>query len=442
MAASKDNNLIAVAEFIIKEGKRLGATECDVKIASSNAVDTGVRLGEVETLEGAQSRGLHFEAYVGKKSASTSTSDFRRAALTDLVRNTIAMANASEEDPFSGLPEAQYLATEIPDLMLTDGAIAKIATEDKIQMALAAEAAARGYDDKITNSRGASFTDWSGNTVFANSHGFVGSYSSTHCSISAAVVASQDNEMQVGGWSSGALSFGKLESPEQVGITAAKRALRMLGARKVKSQMVPVVFDPLMAATLLAQFVGATAGSHVYRNSSFLAGKVDQVVANPAVKIIDDPLMMAALGSRPYDGEGLPSRRRIIVQNGVLQCYLLGSYSARKLNTIPNGGSTGNLHFEPGLLSAEEIIATVENGLYLTSVSGPGFNVVTGDYSRGASGLWIENGELAYPVEGITIAGNMLDMLNNIEQMGNDLIFRSSTVSPTLKIGAMMVAGE
>jgi len=327
-------------------------------------------------------------------------------------------------------------------LSLVDHAIAKIPTEKKIQIALAAEEAARGFDARITNSRGASFTDWSGSTVLANSHGFVGHYSSTHCSISAAVVASQENEMQVGGWSSGALSYGKLESPAQVGATAASRALRMLGARKVKSQMVPVIFDPLMAATLLAQFVGATAGSHVYRNSSFLAGKINEKVASEAVKIIDDPLMIGGLGSRPYDGEGMPSRKRTLVDNGILQSYLLGSYSARKLDTVPNSGGTGNLHFQAGNCSPEEIIATVDNGLYLTSVSGPGFNVVTGDYSRGASGIWIEGGKLTYPVEGITIAGNMLDMFANIELVGNDLIFRSSTASPTLKIAAMMVAGE
>ncbi len=441
MTSSK-NNLIPIAEFVIQEGKRLGATECDVRISSSNSVDTGVRLGEVETLEGAQSRSLQFEAYVGKKSASTSTSDLRRPALTELVRNTIAMATASEEDPFAGLPEARYLAKKIPDLGLTDDAIAKITTEKKIQMALAAESAARGYDERITNSRGASFTDWSGTTVFANSHGFVGSYSSTHCSISAAVVASQDDQMQVGGWSSGALSFNKLESPEQVGITAAKRALRMLGAKKVKSQVVPVVFDPLMAAQLLAQFVGATAGSHVYRNSSFLAGKIDQMVASEAVTIIDDPLMIGGLGSRPYDGEGMPAVKRTLVENGKLNTYLLSSYSARKLSTTPNSGSTGNLYFAPGKLSPEEIIASVPNGLYLTSVSGPGFNVVTGDYSRGASGLWIENGELTFPVEGITIAGNMLEMFKRIDAVGKDLIFRSSTVSPTIKIASMMVAGD
>ncbi|MFA6211388.1 MAG: TldD/PmbA family protein [Candidatus Obscuribacterales bacterium] len=441
MTSSK-NTMIPIAEFVIKEGKRLGATECDVRISYSNSVDTGVRLGEVETLEGANSRSLQFEAYVGKKSASTSTSDLRRPALTELVRNTIAMASASEEDPFAGLPEAKYLAKKIPDLGLTDDAIAKITTEEKIQIALAAESAARGYDERITNSRGASFTDWSGSTVYANSHGFVGTYSSTHCSISAAVVASQGDQMQVGGWSSGALSYGKLESPEQVGITAAKRALRMLGAKKVKSQVVPVVFDPLMAAQLLAQFVGATAGSHVYRNSSFLAGKLDQMVASEAVTIIDNPLMIGGLGSRPYDGEGLPALKRTLVTKGKLSTYLLSSYSARKLSTTPNSGSTGNLHFEPGTLTPEEIIASVGNGLFLTSVSGPGFNVVTGDYSRGASGLWIENGELTFPVEGITIAGNMLDMFANIDAIGNDLIFRSSTVSPTIKIGSMMVAGD
>lgn len=443
--------LTQIAEFVIKEAQRLGATECDVRVSSSSAVETGVRLGEVETLEGAQSRSLQFEAFMsagaglpGMKSASTSTSDFRRPALTELVKTTIAMASASEVDPYAGLVDKQYLAKsdQIPDLQLSDDSIARIATEEKIQIALTAEQAARNFDERITNSRGASFTDWSGTTVYANSNGFVGGYSSTHCSISCAVVASQGSEMQVGGWSSGALGFGKVESPEQVGSTAAKRALRMLGARKVKSQMVPVIFDPLMAATLLAQFVGAAAGSHVYRNSSFLAGKLNEMVASEIVTIIDDPLMIGGLGSRPFDGEGMPTKKRTIVENGRLQTYLLSGYSARKLNTVPNSGSTGNLHFAPGSVHPDEIVAGVGNGLYLTSVSGPGFNVVTGDYSRGASGLWIEDGKIVFPVEGITIASNMLEMFKAIEAIGNDLYFRSSTCSPTIKIGAMMVAGD
>lgn len=441
MKESKDS-LLTAARLVIEEAGRLGASDCEIAIAAGQSTDVGVRLGDVEKLEGANSRGLTFQAFVGHRSASNHTSDFRKTALAAMVAETIAMAKASEEDPFAGLPEKEHLATAVPELGLLDPAVAAVSPERKIEMALAAEKAARDADTRISNSQGAKYSDRSGITVYANSLGFVGSYSGSMCSIYAGVVASQDGQMQVGGWGAASRSLSGLETPQSVGQEAARRALRMLGAKKVKSQVVPVVFDPQMAASLLGHFVGAAVGSHVYRNSSFLAGKLGEMVARDTITIIDDPLMIGALGSRPFDGEGLPMRKRTIVEKGKLATYLLNSYAARKLSTVPNCGGTGNLYLEPGCQSPEEIIASVENGLYLTSVSGPGFNMVTGDYSLGASGIWIENGELAFPVEGITIASNLLAMFANIDAVGNDLVFRSSTVSPTIKIASMTVAGE
>jgi PmbA protein len=435
--------LEAVARFLVEEAARQGATDCKVGISTGESVDTSVRLGAVEQLEGAQTRNIEFQAFVGQKSATTTSSDFRRPALRKLVKATIALATASEADPFAGLPEKHHLAKSVPDLGLYDPAIAAITVQQKIQLALDCEGAARKADPRITNSNGASFSDGGGITVHANSRGFLGSYQSNYCSLNVAVVASTEgSEMQTNGWWSSSRSFKGLETPEAIGAKAAERTLRQLGARKVKSQVVPVVFDPQMAARLISQFVGAASGRSIDRKMSFLLGKLGEVVASKAVTIVDDPTMPGKVGSRPFDGDGMPMKRRTIVGAGKLETYLVDAYAARKLKCEPNSGSTGNLYLQAGDQTPEAIIASVKNGLYLTSVSGPGFNAVTGDYSLGASGMWIEDGKLAFPVSGITVASNLLDMFAGIIAVGNDLEFRSATNSPTILIDKMTVAGE
>lgn len=438
----KKQQLQATADFVVAEAKRLGATDCEVTIGTGQSVDTSVRLGNVEELQGAQTQGLEFKAFVGSRSAHVSTADLRRRSLTRLVRDTIATARLAQEDPSAGLADASLFANSAPELGLYDDAASKLSVEQKIKMAMAAEAAAMAADKRITNSEGAGFSESRGVTVKANSRGFSGAYEGSSCSISATVIAEDGGNMQVGGWWSQSRKLGGLLSPEEVGRIAAEHALRQLGARRVKSQTCPVVFDPQMAARLVGQFVGAAAGAHIYRKSSFLVGKRGEKVASSLVTIVDDPLIVGGLASRPFDAEGLPTRTRTIVGDGTLECYLLGVYSARKLGETPNGGSTSNLYLKAGNVSAQDLIASVESGLYLTSVSGPGFNPTTGDYSVGASGMWIEKGKIAFPVQGITIAGNVVDMFNGIEAVGSDLEFRSSVNAPTIKIGAMMVAGE
>lgn len=438
----KKQQLESAAEFIVAEAKRLGASDCEVTIGAGQSVDVGVRLGKVEELQGAQTQGLDFKAFVGTRHATVSTADLRRRSLTRLVRETIATAKLAQEDPSAGLAERGQFASSFPDLDLFDGAASALPVEKKIEMAMAAEAAAMGADKRISNSEGAGFSERTGVTVKANSRGFVGAYEGSSCSISATVIATDEGGMQVGGWWSSSRKLSGLESAEEVGKVAAEHALRQLGARRVKSQSCPVVFDPQMAARLVSQLVGAAAGAHIYRKSSFLAGKRGELIASPLVTIVDDPLMKGGLASRPFDGEGLPSAKRVIVGDGKLECYLLGVYSARKLGEAPNGGSTSNLYLKAGNVSAEDIIASVDNGLYLTSVSGPGFNQTTGDYSVGASGMWIEKGKIAFPVQGITIAGNVVDMFNGIEAIGSDLVFRSGVNAPTVKIARMMIAGE
>ncbi|MBX9948841.1 MAG: hypothetical protein K2Y39_06750 [Candidatus Obscuribacterales bacterium] len=435
--------LEALAQFVIGEAKRLGASDSDVSISTWTSVDTTVRMGDVEKLEtAAQGRSLTVRVFVGKVVTTASTSDFTRRAITKVVRSLIVVAKAAQPDEYAGLPDKEDLASLIPDLDLADTSMSKLSVADKIAMAKACEDAALGFDGRINNSQGASFSDSFGLTVYANSRGFTGSYNGSRCSLSCSVVAQQGDSMQTDGWYTSNRKLAKLGTPDSIGQEAARRVLRRLGAVRGKSQEVPVVFDPVMAAQLLGQFAGVAHGSAIYRRTSFLVDKLGEQVACPELTVIDDGLMPGGLGSRPFNGEGQASRQRTIVDNGKLASYFLDSYSARKLGTRPNGGSQSNLYIKPGTKTPEEIIATVKNGLYLTHVSGPGFNGVTGDYSRGASGIWIENGELAYPVQEITIAGNVLAMLKSVEEIGNDLEFRSSVASPTLKIGSMMIAGK
>jgi PmbA protein len=290
--------------------------------------------------------------------------------------------------------------------------------------------------------------------LFANSQGFSGGYAGTSFSLGAAPIAqSDDGSMQQGYWSTTARHFERLEDAEAVGKIATSRALRRLGARKIKTTQAPVVFDPDMAASLLRSVAGAASGPSLYRGASFLAGRLDTTIAAVNVTVRDDGRMLAGLGSKPFDGEGLATNQKNLIENGVLKTYLLDSYSARKLKLTPTanasrgvgdapGVSPTNLYLQPGPYSPEQIIGSLKHGLYVTELIGFGVNGVTGDYSRGASGLWIENGEFAYPVQEITIASNLKDMFLGIEMIGNDLRWRSSVAAPTIKLAEMMIAGE
>lgn len=430
-----------IADFVVSYAKEKGATDSRVSIGASTEVETGVRKGDIEKLNGSDSRGLNFRAFVGQNTANTSTTDLTRNGLRKMIRATIAMAKASEPDESAGLADPEHFATDLPELNLIDPALKGLDNARRIELALETEKAALAPDE-ITNSEGASFADDSVIKVLANSRGFSGAYGGTMCQLVAGVVAGEGQGMKTGMDYTLSRTLDGLRSASDVGAKAAQEAISQLGSRKVKSQKVPVVYSRKMAARLLGQFVGAAAGSHVYRNSSFLAGLIDSIVANEMVTIVDDGHIPGALGSRPFDGEGLPTTRRNIIENGKLATYLVDVYSGRKLGVAPNGGSTANLFLEPGDSSFEDIIASVANGLYLTGVSGPGFNATTGDYSLGAHGIWIENGELAFPVSEITVAGNVLEMFKAIEMIGDDAVFESSTVSPTIKIAEMMVAGS
>jgi PmbA protein len=341
----------------------------------------------------------------------------------------------------------------MPDLELWDPEAADLPIQERIALATAAESAALDFDPRITNSDGGEYSHQDARIVFANSHGFTGEYRSSSVFLSVASIAGRNGGMQRDGWYSIQRRLGSLEAAEAIGRTAAERALRRLGARKVPTQQVPVVFDPDMSASLLRTICSAASGSAVYRSASFLTGKLGEKVATGDLTIVDDGRMAGKLGSRPFDGEGLPTRRTTLLRGGVLESYLLDTYTGRKLGMASTGNaarSVGqpptvaptNCHIIPGPYSPEQIIRSVERGLYLTEMIGFGVNLVTGDYSRGAAGIWIENGALAYPVEEVTIAGNLNDMLQQIEMIGNDLEWRGSVVAPTLKIARMTIAGN
>jgi PmbA protein len=437
---------------VLKRAVARGATAADGFLVEERHFSALVRLGQVDTVTHADDRRLSLRVFVGQASAAASTSDLSRESLERVVDEATALARITSADPHAGLPEPSSLIDGLPDLDLADATGHDLAPEDKIELARRAEAAALAEDSRITNSEGAEFYDRQARYAYATSHGFERDYATSSFGITASPVASHNGEMQRDSWYSAVRKRARLEEPEAIGRIAARRAVRRLGGRKVKTVEVPVVFDPENAASLLRAMAGAASGPSLYRRASFLLDRLGTRVAAPSVTIVDDGTIAGALGSRPFDGEGLPTRRTVLVRDGVLESYLLDSYSARKLgmtsthHAVRDGSgvsvSTSNLMLLPGTANPGELIASVKNGFYVTELIGFGVNGVTGDYSRGAAGMWIENGELSYPVEEVTVAGNLLDMFTALEGIGNDLVLRDRTVSPTLLIGRMVVAGN
>jgi PmbA protein len=442
-----------IADLLLRGAQQHGATAADVVVAEGDSLMVGVRLGGVEKVQRSRAKHLGLRTFVGDRSAVLSTADFTRASLEQLAGDAVALARVTAADPYSGLPDARELATGVPELSLYDPAVSGITAEQATEWCKAGEAAALGADPRITNSEGAEFDAGSHLVVYAASNGFHGSFRSSSCSLTVVPVAAQNGTMERDHWYSVQRHLDDLEPPEAIGRTAAQRALRRLGARQVGTREVPVVFDPDMAASLLRHLAGAVSGNALYKGMSFLTGKLGQTIAPPIVTVSDDGALPGALGSKPFDGEGLPTRRTPVIEAGVLTNYLFDTYSARKMQSRSTGNAarsiTDSPHVSPtnlllaaGDSSPEDIIGSVGSGLYVTELMGFGVNPTTGDYSRGASGLWIENGELAYPVSEITIAGNLLQMFQDIEAVGNDLVLRHSIASPTIKIGKLTVAGS
>ena len=450
-----DFDPVGVARQLVERAVAAGARAADAVVAESDGLSVGVRLGEVEKLKRARQRRAGLRVFVGNSTAIVSTADLTADGLAELAGLACGLARSTAPDPHAGLPDRADLASNGAlgaDLALEDPAVAALAPETAIAWAREAEKAALDASPEITNSEGAEAGADAGSVAYASSLGFAASYRGSHASLSVTPIGSRDGNMQRDSWYTVHRHLKGLDAPARVGAEAARRTLRRLGARRAPTCECPVVFDPEMASSLLRHLAGAISGSALYRRMSFLLDQLGQPIASPVVTIVDDPLRPAGPASRPFDGEGVAQKRRTIVDRGKLESYLLDSYSARRLGLrttghasrgigdAPGAGPT-NFHLTPGQHPPEAIIASIPNGLYVTELIGFGVNGVTGDYSRGAAGVWIERGELAYPVEEITIAGNLRDMLRDVEMVGNDLDPRTSVASPTIKIAKMTIAG-
>lgn len=441
-----------LAARIVAQALASGATDAECTISEGSEFSANVRLRELETVKEAGSRAAGLRILRGLHTGSAYTSDLTADGIQHMVRSAIELAEITTEDPLAGLPDASELGSIPGDLGLYCGDVAGLSSAVKIDMALRAEDAALRADPRIANSEGASFDSNLGCHAFANSRGFAGMYRSSYCALSTVPVAREGESMERDYWYTMARGFAGLEQPEEVGRIAAARALRRLGARKIETQKVPVVFEPRTARALLDNIFDAVHGGAIYRNESFLAGKLGERVASEKLTVIDDGTVPGLFGTSPFDDEGVPTRRTTVIEKGVLRSYLLNSYTARKLGLRTTGNASrglagnagvgnGNLFIERGEPAPEQLIAGIREGFYVTELIGFGVNIVTGDYSRGAAGMWIRNGELAFPVSGVTIAGTLQDMLMSLDGIGADLEFRGSMASPTLVVGEMMVAG-
>jgi PmbA protein len=457
-AAESKLDMQQLAADVVARAVRAGATEAEVVIREGDEFSTLVRLGQVETLKESGARGIGLRVFLGPsgahRTANTSTSDFSDAGLAHLVSGAMDLAQVTSQDPFAGLPEASAMGRLDADLDLYYEDVYSLPTAQRIEYARRAEGAALAADPRLKKSDGGSFDAATGHKVMANSRGFVGEYRRSYCSLSAMPIAeTEQGSMQRDYWYSSARTLARLDSPESIGAEAARRTLRRLNARRVTTQRVPIVFAPEIARSLISNIFEAANGDSIYRGASFWADQLGQQVASANVTVIDDGTMPGLFGTAPFDGEGLPTRRTVIVEKGVLKNYLLNTYTGRKLNMQSTGNASrglagtpgigaGNLFLQKGTVTPQQLLGDVKSGFYVTELMGFGVNMVTGDYSRGAAGLWIENGELSFAVEEVTIAGNLKEMLNNITAIADDLEFRGAVASPTLRIDGMTIAGE
>ncbi|MFH1729236.1 MAG: TldD/PmbA family protein [Pseudomonadota bacterium] len=441
-----------IASDTVTKAKKAGADHVDVIIRSNVGKDVEIRLGKIEKLNNSETKGLGLRIFKNQKASLTYTSDFSSQSIDKLIKKTIDLCEISGSDEFRQLPDPKYLGRYAGKLNLFDSTISKIPMDKKLEIAKRVEEIGRSKSKYITNTEGAWWSDGEGSTTLANSHGFCDQTASTNCSFGVFLVAEKNNDKFVDYWYSSNRFYNNLESVESVANEAAQRLLRKLDFRKPKTQKVPIVFDPFIARSLLSSLLEASSGYSVYQKSSFFIDKLGKKVANDKFNLIDDGTMIDGQGSAPFDDEGIKTNKNVIIDNGILNKYLCDTYSGLKLNMTPTGNasrgyssnprvSSTNLYLDKGEYSPEQIISSVKNGLYLTNFLGGGTNPVTGDYSQGAAGVWITDGKLDYSVQEFTVAGNMLDMISNIEMIGNDLDFRTSTACPTILIPNMMISG-
>lgn len=419
-----------------------GATSAEASVSADAGLSVTARMGEAETVEFHRDHGLSVTVYRGTRKGSASTSDLSPSSIADAVAAACGIAEFTAEDPCAGLADAALMANHLPDLDLDHPWDLK--PEQAIELAIACEDAARGADPRIINSEGASVSSVRGLFVYGNTHGFLGAYPSTRHSISCSVVSGQDDAMQRDYWYSTTRLATALESPQSIGLKAAQRAVSRLGARRIPTGKYPVLFESDVARSLIGHFVSAIRGGALYRKASFLLGELDKPVFPSFVRIHEQPLLPRALGSSSFDQEGVATQTRDLVSDGVLRGYLLGSYAGRKLGLASTGNAGGvhNLQVEPGTQDLQALMTSMGRGLLVTELIGHGINLVTGDYSRGAAGFWVENGQIQHAVEEITIAGNLRDMFRELSALGSDIDLRGNVRCPSILISQLTVAGE
>lgn len=437
----QQSQLEEMVHDIIGQAQKLGADGVEAGVSIDTGLSVTVRLGEPETLEYNRDRGLGLTVYFDHRKGSASTADFEPASIRATVQAACDIARYTSEDPCAGLADAARMATVIPDLDLYHPW--QLGVDQAIELARDCEATARAVDTRIVNSEGGTLSSYAGMRVSANSHGFLGGYRTSRHSLSCSVVGKQGDEMQRDHWYATARDYHDLETPFEVGRMAGERAVRRLGTRRLNTRQVPVIFAADVARGLFGSFISAVKGSSLYRKSSFLVGHLGKQVFPDFMHIHEQPLLKKALGSAPYDNEGVATQARDLVLDGVLQDYVLDSYSACRLGmeTTANAGGVRNLTIDPGDKDLPGLLRAMDTGLLVTEVIGFGVNILTGDYSRGVAGFWVENGEIRYPVDEITVAGNLRDMFMGIAEIGNDVDLRGNVRSGSVLIEQMTVAG-
>ncbi len=430
-----------VVSYALQLATENGASTAEAGMSYGAGLNVTVRMAEVETLEYNRDRSLGISVYLGQQKGSASTSDWSEKAIQETVKAACAIARHSGEDPYAGLADADRMATKLPDLDLLHPW--DLSAEQGIELARECEDAARSHDG-ISNSEGASVSTHTGISAYANTHGFFGCYSATRHSVSCSVIANDEAGMQRDYWYSVARDAKDLEPAVQVGNKAAQRTLKRLNARKLKTAQVPVMLNADVAGSLFRHLISAVSGSSLYRKSSFLLDHLGKKIFPEFIQIQERPHLKKGLGSAAYDNEGVATQDRDLVRDGILQSYVLGSYSARKLGmqTTGNAGGVHNLQIKPTGLDFDGLLAEMHQGLLVTELMGQGINIVTGDYSRGAAGYWVEDGKIQYPVEEITIAGNLKEMFQHIVHVANDVDLRGNIHTGSVLIENMTLAGD
>jgi len=436
-----NTELEQAAEIALQQATLQGATAAEVGVSHSTGLSVTVRQGDVETLEHNNDKGLAVTVYMGQTKASASTSDLRPDAIADAVKAACGIAKHTQDDEYAGLADADLMATEFPDLSLYHPW--DVSAERAIEMAMECEQAGFDLDTTINNSEGATVSSHQGGRVYANSHGFVGRSISTRHSLSCTLIADDERGMQRDYWYGIARDAADLESAASIGERAARNTLRRLNARTIPTGTYPVIFAAEMAPSLFGQLISAIRGGALYRKSSFLLDHLGKQIFPEFIHIHEQPHLLKGLGSAAFDGEGITTQARDIVQEGILQGYVLDSYSARKLNmtTTANSGGVRNLTIDSGDLDFSTMLKQMGTGIVVTETMGMGVNIVTGDYSQGAAGFWVENGEIQYPIDEFTIASNLKDMFMGIQAVGNDIEQRGNTRTGSVWIDQMKIAG-